>query len=532
VIALPAVDPLLTKELRGLSRRWQTYAGRVVYVGLAGLLLVLVWASSNFADGASPSELAMIGRRLFGWFVLLQVVLMTASAVMGGSDMICGEARTGTLGLLLLSGLSPRSIAWAKWKAAMAQTGALFLSGLPVLAACFYLGGVGVWSLAWSTAVALGMAALGAAFALRASAVAPTPSRAALSAFTALGTYCVLPILVFPLLVVAPFFHPLCAAFMAEDLDGGLYRYAWISATAVTFILVAGFVRDAGRRISKRTLDEPPEDNRGQDAVTLGGWYGISRLRPREGTGRVGVWDSRPLLWKELVTRPAARMNPAYRVVAFVFFLALGMLCWLLTLGRSPETFCFLQAFFLCVAVAVGSSLFAREISDRRIEMLLASPVSSARIVGAKLVAGLVSPEGLPALAAWVVSVPAFAWWAGLRGMVVYFAVSGLFLAFAYALSAAASLLAKTMRGAALLALGVLGIVLAGFPLLSSVLLPPYPASDSMGPLLILHPVSMISEGPGAAGYLPGFAGFYATATALLGLALPRLFDRATGRWA
>ena len=102
------VDPLSVKELSGISRRWQMYVGRCIYLLLVAFILWLFWSNlTRTSNWMSPSVWAELGRNLFYAFFALQLASVTLSGVSAGSDMITRELRGGTLGLLALTPLTP-----------------------------------------------------------------------------------------------------------------------------------------------------------------------------------------------------------------------------------------------------------------------------------------------------------------------------------------------------------------------------------------------------------------------------------------
>ena len=166
------VDPLSVKELSGIARRWQTYVGRGLYIGLIAIIIWIFW-SSMMSRGShlSPSAFAELSHSLFVSFVILQMIVSTLGGMSAGSDMITRELRNGTLGILALTPLSNWRIAAGKWKAALVQTTTGVLCSLPVFAVCAYLGGIGLWEFAYSFTLSLDCAAFGAAIGLFCSTV-------------------------------------------------------------------------------------------------------------------------------------------------------------------------------------------------------------------------------------------------------------------------------------------------------------------------------------------------------------------------
>lgn len=542
------------KEIFGISRRGQTYFGRVVYVGLIGLILYQFW-SINIARTPflSPSAYAALGRDLFNQFVPMQMVMVALASIGAAADRVIREERAGTLGLLLLTPLTARRIAFSKWKAAMAQAGSLILCGLPVVAVCVYLGSVGPWDLLWCFSVTLAMAMLGAAFALRASAIYATVPRALVMALLYLVGYTLLPLALIFVAGVgaffsAPFLNPVYSVYwlvidntVASD---SIWSYAWISATAVSFLASWYIVGRIGPLIERRVkvprlpalplVDPEMPVKPGPVKLTRGGKPVVRSTRE--------VWEGDPLLWKEMLTRSGSRWSSEVKSMFLVYALIFIALFWLFSqAGHSLGCFAFLGALFAFLALVNGASLFAPEKEGRKMEMLLSSPVSSAGIVRSKLVAGLASPESIRILLLALATAVGFSWWSG-PGILLYVGVLFLFLVFVFMLSAAASLHANTLQGAALSTAGILCCILLVVPILVSVLTPPdrpggsLPAGlfllSSLNPVWVLDPLDSerLPDFVAALGRFLAFAAIYgSTITGLAGLMLWR-FDRIMGR--
>jgi len=397
--SIALVDPVTVKEIYGISRRSQTYFGRVVYVGLIGLIMYEFWSRMvSTTPFIGPSEYSAIGRRLFNQFVPMQVVIVTLAAVGAAADRVIREEQAGTLGLLLLTPLTARRIAFSKWMAAMAQSGSLILCGVPVVAVCVYLGSVGPWELLWCFAVTAATAMIAAAFGLRASAVAQSVPRAlGLGMLYVLG-YTLLPlVLIFVAgsnaLTAAPFLHPAYSIYklVYENVESdSIWSYSWILSTLLSGLASFFIVRTVGplieRRVrSPRLTSEAPEPTPSRPSED-----GKPRNAPPP---ERPVWERDPLLWKELVTRPGKRWSSDVKSMFMVYALIFICLCWLFKQGNHLPTFIFLGALFTFLALVNGASLFAPEKEGRKMEMLLSSPVPSARIVRSKLAAGMLSPE-------------------------------------------------------------------------------------------------------------------------------------------
>jgi len=491
-------DPLAARELGSFSRRWQTYAVRVAYVGISAYAVWQFWREATAARESlfSVSDYATLGRDLFLRFTGLQFALIPLAAMAAASDLVSREARAGTLGLLLLTGLTPRQIAWSKWRAAAAYAGLLVLAGLPVVAIAVFLGAVGPWELAWSAALTASMASLAAALALRFSATCGSSGTAvALTLLSIAGASLALPVGCLPAILVGvplhSWLHPGYAA-LSVTLWGTepLHGWAWLGAVPVSVLCTWAVLRNAGRRIAERAVAVPRPAPESHDFETLGSYY--SKLRA-PGRKRLvierGVWQERPLLWKELATRAAGRLALGWRIAVPIFLALFGAFCWGAGGGGQHLEFFYLPAsVLLLLAVAGGSFLFVREREGRRWDLLLSTPARPAEIVAAKLASGLVAPESLVVLFLLGLGVLGWSAWAGIERTFLMGTVVLLFLGFAYLLASAASLRSRTPRGAFVFTTGVLSVSLVALPYLLS--LPG--GGGSAGVLEGLSPVTVL----------------------------------------
>jgi ABC-type transport system involved in multi-copper enzyme maturation permease subunit len=480
----------------------------------------------------------------------MQMVMVGLASIGAAADRIIREERAGTLGLLLLTPLTARRIAFSKWKAAMAQSGSLILCGLPVVAVCVYLGSVGPWDLLWCFSVTLAMAMLGAAFALRASAIYATVPRALIMAFLYLIGYTLLPlVLIFVAgvgaIFAAPFLNPVYSVYwlvidksVASD---SIWTYAWIPSTAVSLGASWYIVGRVGPLIERRVkvprtptlplVDPEMPAAPGTKTRKLGD-RPIVRLT-RE------VWERDPLLWKEFLTRGGSRWSSEVKSMFLIYSLIFIALIWLFNRGYSLPWFAFLGSLFTFLALVNGAALFAPEKEGRKMEMLLSSPVSSAAIVRSKLMAGIASPESIRILLLALATAVGFSWWSE-AGVFLYVGVLFLFLIFVFMLAAAASLHANSLQGAALGTAGILCCLLLVVPIIVSVLTPPdrgEPLSlglhllSSLSPVWVLEPLrdGHLELREACARFL-SFAVIYGgVSTGLAGLMLWR-FDRIMGR--
>jgi ABC-type transport system involved in multi-copper enzyme maturation permease subunit len=489
-------DPLAGKELRGATRRWQTYALRVVYVALTGLIVGRFYESATKAGHLTASEYSNLSLELFKAFLGLQLSFTTLAAVWAASDLVLKEARRGTLGLLYLTPLGAADVAFGKWKAAMAQALALVLCGAPVLAVCVYLGGIGPIDLAWSLCLTLSIAGVAAGFSFHFSAAVRSQAGVMGLTLAAMLGFSIAPLWfgVFAGWELFAFLHPVFAAGAAifGTPNTPAADWSWATATPLSFLFAFFLVRSSSGKLGKRSQDVPRPDDPILQQIPAWAQRMSGVLRgPRR------VPEERPLIWKEIATRPAIRMDQdLQRAVFWIFTIFLG-LAWLATQGRGMAMIYVAGLVYLVLATVAGATLFAYEKEGRRFDMLLATPVSNAEIVASKLAAGLLAPETLKGLILLSVVLAAWTIRLGPLGMAATAAVVVAYLLFAYVLAAAASLHAPTAQSAFMAAAGFLSLQLFAVPLIVP------EAAMAVHPVLLLEAVPKGERWEGAEAWGP-----------------------------
>lgn len=468
-----ALDPIATKELRSVSRRWQTYVGRCLYVGITAYILYNYWKEVWHGGGpgqsatVSVSQFARLGREIFSRCEWVSLLMTSLAAVIGGADMVAKEIRNGTLGLLFLTPLTPHQVVFGKWKGAMMIAVSLYLCSFPVLGIAVYLGGVGPLDLLRSAAFTLGLAAVGAAASIYFSARLKSGG-ASVSA--------TIPFLILTLLGFA-----LADSFATSILDGfmgsrTLAHPGGLTTTLLAVGLCTILLDKAVGHLRERTgaVPGPAELAREKRALDLDEVREKRASKPRRilKTWRA-VWEESPLLWKEFTLRPALRIQEEWRTRTYFALFGLFIVSWLTTDRNGGYTYFHLWGgFFTVVALAAGCLLFAPEKEGRQWLLLLSTPVTAAQIVRAKLLCGLIFPEALGLIVLYVLVLGS---WMGFQRLETFGAIAGtstLFILFAYALSAAASLRARTARGAFLFAGGLIAFLVTVPPLLSAAVRP------------------------------------------------------------
>jgi ABC-type Na+ efflux pump permease subunit len=126
--------PILRRELAVAARRTATFRQRVIFAALAlGTVVVMFW-SARQSQITGPMIFAVLA---WGGFLLCLLEGLRATA-----DSISLERREGTLGLLLLTGLSGRQVVVGKVASACVQSFSTVLTILPAFALPLLLGGV------------------------------------------------------------------------------------------------------------------------------------------------------------------------------------------------------------------------------------------------------------------------------------------------------------------------------------------------------------------------------------------------------
>jgi ABC-type transport system involved in multi-copper enzyme maturation permease subunit len=476
------VDPLSVKELSGISRRWQLYVGRCVYITLFAFIIWLFWTNVTRENRwMSPSAYAELSRTMFLSFFFLQLAVVTLGGVTAASDMITREIRGGTLGLLALTPLSPWRIVAGKWKAAVLQTSTVIFCGAPVFGVCAYLGGVGLRELAYSLTLSLVCASLGAAVSLCCSAIFRASYVATIVALVSLLVYCVVPMLpMFGLrhqeeeyMTFLCWIHPLYASVGATMpgpvMWGSMWGRGWMCATPLTLLLVWVLLRWCTARV--RVLIRRPGGAaaEGSPARAAAGPEGPgSSSFARFLRGRGGVWETNAILWKELSTRRTGAGCAARTGVAILGFL-------LLTTMVSEGWWRILLLWFswlilYLVALANGVSLFVTEREERKWDVLLSTPLRARDIIAAKLLAGLagLAPLAIILVVFWTLMAAAFDASRTALGMGVLALLLGVLLT--YLVGAFTSLNAPNQRAAFSAAFGIMLAFLLVLPILVGLL--------------------------------------------------------------
>lgn len=516
------LNPILGKELGADSRRFRTYAVRVAYVALLAAV-VGVAAGPAFTSGRllTVSQSAELGEFIFRIFAVVQFWIITLYAVLAGADLVAKEIRSDTLGLLALTLLTPGDLVRGKWLAAVAQAVSLMFCGLPILGFATYLGGAGALQIVGITVSTLCSVLIAAAVAVWAS-LRGTGLFGSVG-LGIVGYLLILAVAAVPASMLAilgidlfPSSHPWGSALASlSETSAGV---PWVWSGAVSAGVIGIVLRSAAARLAGPEALAPRQVRSSRDIEAREEYARNARenlgLRRREHP----VWERFPLLWKEIRTRSAAHVSYESRLIVGCSMVLLMISSLMMDLGDQLMVF---HAFFpvaLLLAVAGGAGLFIRDREDRRWEAVLGTPVTSRAIIGAKLLSGPASPEGLTLIGLALISLAPFL----KEGRVLEAGLAvALYLTFAYCLAALASLMFRRQRTAMLLAGSIVASIPIGLP--QNVLLGPHRALGSLNP----YSYFTLWGDPGSLGVL--LAG-YAAAILLLGVAVLTAFRRVAGR--
>jgi len=406
------VDPMMRKEFYGVSRRWQTYFFRALYVAILGFVIWLVWL--NLSDGLSYSQYAQFGRFTFILFSVFQFFLLMLGGLAAGSDMISKEVRAGTLAILAITPLSGWRIVLGKAKACFAQLLITILSGVPVLSLGIYLGGAEAGDLVRVTTLTLGAVALGVGFGILCS-TGPRNSYVTLTmAVLGMVAYCLLPLLVGAILnemrvfdfeevisFFAWFVHAVSFVLGIEPrgVSTSLLEFGWISSTLFSFLLALCCMALAAARVRKlaRVDRRPPLLKRLFESMDRA--YQRMPLGITVWAESATVWDWNPYLWKELRARVTGKFRYFTRImlvllVVFALFTAF-MAPTLLDRDVVVVVLFVLTMLLFLVAIGSGAGSFTKEKEEHQWDILLTTPIRVGRLVGAKLAGAVVGATHL-----------------------------------------------------------------------------------------------------------------------------------------
>ena len=138
-------NPVFKRELRARWRRPAAYLTLFFYAAPLALGMALFYANNapeSYRVSEVGEQMPRVGRDLFLALIVLQVVAWLLIAPAIASAAIASERERGLLEALQLANLPARRVVLGKWLSLLSFMALLFLVPLPVVAICFYFGGV------------------------------------------------------------------------------------------------------------------------------------------------------------------------------------------------------------------------------------------------------------------------------------------------------------------------------------------------------------------------------------------------------
>jgi len=145
-------SPVFLREVRVRMRTWRTAGIIVLYVGLLGLVAVLIFAAAM--EGNRPTGFAPgVGAIIYAALAMFQLVLLILAVPGLSAGAIAGERERQTLDLLLVTRLTPAQVVVGKLLAATGFALLLMFASLPVFGLIFLFGGFSLYRLGLSALV-------------------------------------------------------------------------------------------------------------------------------------------------------------------------------------------------------------------------------------------------------------------------------------------------------------------------------------------------------------------------------------------
>ncbi len=134
------INPVLVKELRSRMRGRRAFLVQAIYILLLSVFFYLGYLSRT--QSRSYYYRQDMGKEIFTWISFTQLVLVTLIAPAFTCGSVTGEKEQKSLGLLLISLLSPRQIVWGKLISSLSYLFLLIFASIPLLCICTIFGGL------------------------------------------------------------------------------------------------------------------------------------------------------------------------------------------------------------------------------------------------------------------------------------------------------------------------------------------------------------------------------------------------------
>jgi ABC-type transport system involved in multi-copper enzyme maturation permease subunit len=318
--------PLFALEMVTSARRTRYFVIRVLY---AVVLLLFLWNIFQAFDRPynSADDIATIARfswTFFGFFSMLQLLTVVAAGPAMTAGAIATERERRTIEYLFASTLSNAEIILGKLLARLVQVGYLVLAGMPILFIAMLMGGIAPEAIILLTILTISTALTVSIISITVSVWSARAREAVVRAYLVVIVLFVLPPMMLnlrgtwfydafldplneQLLIVNPFYmlgNMLVTASSANTAVAWNALLALLRNQAVVCVLGITASTCAVRRVHLKASGSAPKKRRRK----------FRFFRP--------VLGDRPMLWKEIVTEPAASRLGVVGRIAMLLILA------------------------------------------------------------------------------------------------------------------------------------------------------------------------------------------------------------------
>jgi ABC-type transport system involved in multi-copper enzyme maturation permease subunit len=379
--------PVFAFELLRLSRRWQTYAGRSLFVAGQLAALVLVWTGISGRGPLSIRAQADTGRQFYNAMAAVQLALALLAAPASTAGAFYFERARGTLAQLLTTDLTATELVLGTLAARLVPLVAAVLCGVPFLALAALFGGIDATGIVGLILVTLGSAVLGCTLALTLSVWGTTLTEVVLATYAIWLVVILLPpiwwvtrlrgAVPWPLPGWLEATNPILLVFSPKRLAGGasLEEPTW--HFGICLALTAALSALAAWRLRPVAACEPDR-----------------ALRRRLRLGRIGGWlpgpslDGNPALWREWHARRPTRGV----LILWLLYAALAVACtaglaWMtqkIPNGPGPLLNALQTAAGMLLLSISAAAAMAEERVHGSLDVLLATPLSTRSVLWAK----------------------------------------------------------------------------------------------------------------------------------------------------
>ena len=371
-IRMPYGLPLLTKDLIEQAAQRRTYVLRVIYAVV--LYSAALWVYADVSGKGAQSGITNLGRGQQVFEMLLSVQTLAIFILLPG--MTCGavtsEKERDTLGLLLLTKLSPATIVLEKYCSRLVTMGTYQLLSLPLFAITYGMGGVelgqiirAIWFLACLTAIV-------GAWSLSCSVWHSTTTGAFIYAY-----------------MVVPVALPFAWVALVDDLGATALQMI------MTLIITAIILVVAAELLVPRAF-VPPRNVLLELFKKLDKFFEELNAQTTHGIVLVRDFDSGPLFspisWRETRKKSLGTFRYLFRLLVVLEAPLILSISWTIT-DYQMSSFDGPTAFFLrflwpvaVLAITVhATSVLASERSRQTLDVLLVTPLSPHELVSQKL---------------------------------------------------------------------------------------------------------------------------------------------------